>query len=650
MPEIRMLDLNSKEATAVLAKLNKNEPVSEDLFRAFLRYADEEYYSGDLNFISDFEYDRFARQFKDTFGKAHKVIGTSKAIKGFTKAKHEIPMGSLEEFDTSVDVVDSIKKWATKNSKEDLYCTSEKLDGLSVSLKYENGNLVQALTRGDGFEGDDITQNVLKMGTHTALRYPLTGFLRGEIILLKSVKRQHFPDFANERNGAVGLIKRINGDGCEKLSIFCYKVYSKDLNFRTETDILDFIKNTLGLKTPRYYTTSLEILIALHNRYESEVREKLDYLLDGLVVNINDLARQVEITSNELLPEYGRKFKFESEEAQTELLQVKAQVGRTGAITPLGILEPVFCGGTTISKATLHNYDEIERLGVQAGDVVAVIRSKDVIPKIVRVVRKNEYSLPVLPPSKCPVCGSKVEKEEVTYYCRNEECGARTSKALTYWLSTLNILNMGEKIVEGLVESGKLKTIPDFYKLTVEDISTLDHQGVKNATKILNEIHSKKEISLPDLLAGIGIRNLSRKRAEILEDNFTSLENILSIKTSDLIAIDGFEEKLALTIVSGLRAKNPLIQEILRYVRIKEKVTGALSGKSFCFSGFRDDALELQIKSKGGKIANGVSKKLDYLVIKNKSVKTTKVSKAESYGTQIIDPNDLEKMLHNTLF
>jgi len=359
---------------------------------------------------------------------------------------------------------------------------------------------------------------------------------------------------------------------------------------------------------------------------------------------------QTEITDNELFPEYARKFKFEAEKAETELLQVVSQVGRTGAITPLAILDPVLCGGTLISKATLHNYDEIDRLGIEAGDIIQVIRSKDVIPKITKVIRKNEYSTPIKRPKKCPVCASLLEKEDTIYYCRNEYCGARVAKALLHWLNVLGLKNMGEKLVEALIDAGKLKSIPDFYKLKIEDIAELDRQGIKNATKILKEINSKTVITVSELLSGLNIRSLSVKRAEILEDNFGDLEHILALKIKDIVNIEGFEIKLATFIVTGLKAKAPLIKEILKYVNIKKKIEGALTDKSFCFSGFRDDSLEKNIKAKGGRIASGVSKKLDYLVVKNKNSTTSKIKKTQDYGIQILDPDDLHGILHNCLF
>ena len=644
------LDLQDKLIYKKL--LNNDNSITEKESLDFIEKCTGYYYTGD-SLISDAEYDVFKKFHEITF-QTTLQIGTKETLKGFAKAAHGIPMGSLTEFDTSVDVIKDIQKWYDKNCQDEDICSSEKLDGLSVSIKFDKGILNQGLTRGDGFEGDDITANVLKMArVPNKLPIPFSGYLRGEIALLKSVKQKYFPKMANERNGAVGITKRKNGEGCEHLDIFFYKLYpdkDQNLNFKTETELLDYIKNDLGLLTPRYYTTSLKTLLALHERYEEDVREKLDYIIDGLVVNVNSIERQIEITDNELLPEYARKFKFEAEKAETELLQVITQVGRTGAITPLAILDPVVCGGTLISKATLHNFDEIERLGIEAGDVIQVIRSKDVIPKITGVVRKNEYSSPIKRPKVCPVCASPLEKDDTTYFCRNDYCGARVAKALLHWLNVLGLKNMGEKLIEALIDSGKLKAIPDFYKLKLEDISELDRQGVKNATKILKEINSKTTITVSELLAGLNIKSLSVKRAEILEDNFGDLDHILKLKTRDIVNLEGFEAKLATFIVSGLMAKAPLIKEILKYINIKKKVEGALTGKSFCFSGFRDPDLETKLKAKGGRIASGVSKKLDYLIVRNKNGTTSKIKKAKSYGISVLDPDDLHGVLNNTLF
>jgi len=602
--------------------------------------------------ISDDEFDYLKKEFTKKFGKEPEILGTEKVLnKGFKKVQHDDPMGSLTEFNPDIDVSQEIQKWMKKYGIEDEFCTSEKLDGLSVNIKWFEGKLVQALTRGDGNEGDDITKNIKNSpNVPHLLPIPYSGSVRGEIVLLKSVCKKHFPQYANPRNGAVGLVKRLDGVGSEHLSVKFFKLNDNSSTFETEMQELDFIKNKLGLETPRYYKVSLKTLMALHRRYETEVREKLDYLLDGLVVSANCKKKQSEILENPLLPEYARKFKFESEKAETELLMVKNQVGRTGAITPLAILEPVICGGTKITKATLHNYDEIQRLGIKIGDFITVIRSKDVIPKITGVARKGEFEKDIRPPKNCPVCSSELKKEDTIIYCVNDYCGAKTTKSLLHWLNVLNIKNMGEKIVEGLIDKSSLKTIPDFYKLRIEDIANMDGQGTKNATKILREINSKKTLTISEILAGIGIRNLSVKRAEILEDQFGTLENIMELKTSDILKLDGFEIKLATYIVTGLKTKASLIEEILKHIKVKSKVGGTLAGKSFCFSGFRDPKLEDKIKAKGGRIASGVSKKLNYLVVRNKNGTTSKLEKSRKYGINIIEPDELVGLVDNTLF
>jgi DNA ligase (NAD+) len=641
------MDLKDK---IIFQSLKNNNSVDENDFKFFLQKMSDSYYIGNTQIIdSDFDY--FRNIFIEKFNYDPIKIGSNKNLnKGFLKVKHEIPMGSLTEFNTKEDVCKDISKWIKKYSEKDEFCVSEKLDGLSVSVKYENGELVQALTRGDGFEGDDITQNLLKIKGIIKLPINYSGFLRGEIVLRKSVKNNYFPHYANERNGAVGLIKRIDGEGCEHLDVYFFKCEKSNFNFETEYDFLNFIKNKLNVLTPRFYKVNLKTLLALHQRYENEVRDKLDYLLDGLVVNINNIANQKKILENPLLPEYARKFKFTSEEAITELLMIKNQVGRTGAITPLAILKPVHCGGTQISKATLHNYDEIKRLKIKIGDYVKIVRSKDVIPKIIGTAYSGDYEEEILTPTNCPECNTEVKKEETLIFCPNDYCSAKISKSLVHWVNVLNIKNMGEKIIESLIESKKLNTIPDFYKLKIEDIASLEGQGVKNATKILNELHSKKEIILSEFLAGLNIRNLSIKRAEILENEFKNLENILNLKTNELIKLDGFEDRLCQYIITGLKAKQNLIQELLKFVKIKKKEEGILSGKQFCFSGFRDEKLTNLIKSKGGSFSENFSKKINYLVVKNKEITTSKTLKAKQYGIEIINPDDLEKMVTKFLF
>jgi len=628
------------------------EEMPEKNFKEFLIRAADVYYTSAEILLTDDVFDFYKTFFIEKFKYNPVGIGTKQPLKGFQKATHSIPMGSLNEFDINKDVQAEILKWANKYANKNVFCTSEKLDGLSVSAQYVKGQLIQALTRGDGFEGDDITSNVRKMiGVRENLPIPFTGFLRGEIVLQISLWKEYFPHFANPRNGAAGLTKRKDGEGCEHLTIKFYKLYSEEESFDSEKDLLDFIKDTLKLPTPNYFKTNIQTAIELHKRYEAGIREKLDYLLDGLVVSINDINQQNKILETPLLPEYARKFKFQSEKATTKLIGVRNQVGRTGAVTPLALLEPVACGGTIISKATLHNYDEIKRLGIKIGDEIILVRSKDVIPKIIGISNKDEEGIDIIEPRECPVCSEFLERKETILYCINEDCDARVTKTILHWLNILKIKNLGIKLIEKLTNNGNLRKIPDLYRLNIEDISEIDGQGIRNAKKVLKELHSKKEVSVAEILAGINIKNLSIKRAEILEDNFVSLEKILKLDKKQLLSLDGFEEKLSTYVYEGIRNKKELINEILNYVKIKKKIEGGeLEGKSFCFSGFRDNNLEESIKRNGGRINSGVSRKLTYLVVKNKNTTTEKIKKALSYGTVLLEPSDVECMINPSLF
>jgi len=636
----------------IYERIKANKEVTENEFRELLTDASDAYYISTNLIMEDDVFDYLKDKFIQIYKYNPVEIGTNKSLKGFIKVRHSIPMGSLEEFNTKKDVEEEIKKWGNKYADENVFCTAEKLDGLSVDVYFNSGSLEQALTRGDGDFGDDITRNVLKMSSiNSELPVEITGHIRGEIILPIPLWKEHYPHFANPRSGAVGLTKRLDGEGCEHLQIRFFKIYTEDVIFTSEKESLDFIKQKLKLLTPRYWKTNIQTLIALHKKYESELREKADYLLDGLVVSIDSIKRQNEILENPLLPEYARKYKFESEKATTQLIGVRNQVGRTGAITPLAILEPVVCGGTLISKPTLHNYEEIERLGIKIGDIIIVVRSKDVIPKIIGIASKDPEGIEIKIPIICPVCKTPLERVDTIIYCTNEDCDARVLRGILHWLGVLKIKNLGVKLTEALINNEKLRKIPDLYNLKIEDISEIDGQGVKNATKILREINSKKEISIAKLLAGINIKNLSIKRAEILEDNFGTLNKILNLEKKEILSLEGFEDKLSTSVYEGINNKKDLITEILHHIKIEEKMSGGkLEGKTFCFSGFRNNKLEEEITKNGGRINSGVSKKLIYLVVKNKNSTTEKIKKARSYGTEIIEPDDLDKMLHKGLF
>ena len=636
-------------------KIKNNEGVSEKEFSDFLVNASDAYYTSEELLLEDSEFDKLKKIFISKYNYNPIQIGSTKALnKGFKKIKHNIPIGSLEEFDIDKNIEEEINKWFSKYaSKDELLCVEDKADGLTVSISYTNGKLVQALTRGDGIQGEDITVNVRKMqGVPEILSIPLTCELKGEIVLTKKDHLEHLPHLKNTRNGAVGVTKRLDGEGCQYLTVYFYKLYCDDLKFKTETEMMNYLKNDLKLNTPRYYQIPLKLLIPLHTRYVLEVREKLLFDIDGLVVNFDNKELQNKISDDILYPEYARKYKFNAEEGKAEVLEVLHKIGRTGVLTPLALLSPTLLLGATVQRATLHNYDEIERLGLKIGDIVGIIRSKDVIPKITRVLKSNA-GLPIETPKVCPECGTPIVKEEVRVFCPNEDCGARILKSLIHWLEVLKVKNAGIKLVEKLVNDEKLNSIADFYRLKQEDIACLDGQGEKNAKKILRELNEKRQLSVYELLAGLGIKNLGVKNAQILEDNFGTLDNILNISIESLVKLDGFQEKLASDIVSGLKQKEDLIKDLLNYIQIKKSAEGNLTGKSFCFSGFRDVTLEELIKKRGGKIANDVSKKLNYLVVQNKNGTTGKIAKAREYaslGVQIIDPSELEPMVKDLLF
>lgn len=634
-------------ALAVFDKFKKGQVITEQEYKHLLNTANDCFHSSSKPIISDDEYDFLKKEFIEKYKYNPVALGSSKPLnKGFSKIDLEIPMGSLEEFDTKTDVIQEIYKWAKKYAEKDVFCASEKLDGLSVYCKYISGKLVQAVTRGDGFQGEDITNNVKKMmDIPSELPIPFNGFLRGEIILLKSRWQKYFPNYKNTRNGAAGLIKRLDGVGCEYLTIRFYKIYPKDINFKSETESLDYIANDLKLPTPKYFKTNINTIIALQKKYHDSLRAKLDYDIDGIVVNIDSIENQEKVNDDMLLPTASRKFKFESEQAITILNTVRNQVGRTGVVTPVAFVEPVVCGGVLISKITLHNYDEIERLKIRKGDKIKIVRSKDVIPKIVGVVEHDPDGFDIDIPERCPECDNLLIKKDALLYCTNPYCDARNLKSLLHWLTVLNIKHMGTKVVESLINAGKLNTVSDFYKLKVYDIASLERQGDRNAEKMLRELHDKKEIELSELLTGMNISHLGLKYAQILEDNFENLEKVFSLKEKDLLNLDGFDTKLANYIIEGLSQKKELIYDVLNYIKIKEKKKGLLTDKSFCFSGFRDNKLEQRIKDNGGRLASGVSKNLDFLIVRNKNGTTEKINKAKKYGTKILEPQDLEPML-----
>jgi len=428
-----------------------------------------------------------------------KIVGAPVVASEWKKAKHQIPMGSLNKVNLPNELVD----WAKDKSKDNWFVT-QKLDGLSIELVYEQGKLVQAITRGDGETGEDITINVVRMnGVNSDLQIDFTGSLRGEIIMLKSVWKTHFADKANPRNAASGVSKRLDSVGSDKLNIFFYQVLG-DVDLSTEEEQFLWLKQH-GLGVPDYWVYQNIDEVNLHWRqYQDTEREKLDYDIDGLVVRLNDLTSQMALGDKDLRPLGAIAFKFDNEARESVIRDIIWQVGNSGRITPVAVVDPVQLVGATVTRASIYNMSYIEELGLDIGASVLVARANDVIPRIEELVKGTGQLAKA--PEFCPECGTTTKMDGENLMCPNtKDCPAQVIGRIKNWVTELNLLEWGDTLIEKLVGAKKVQTVADLYKLEPKDIAGLDRLGDKTANKCHAILWENSEIPLEVFLGGLSI-------------------------------------------------------------------------------------------------------------------------------------------------
>lgn len=616
----------------------------------FLTKANDAYYNTGEAVMTDKEYDDLRDEFTDRFPD-HEFVKSVGAIildqATFAKVKHEIPMGSQAKVNTSAELMDWSVKQQEKVKTKFSYVISEKIDGFSLSLKYVQGELVQAITRGDGVTGEDVTVNVKKMKqVPLTLSKKLSAIFRGEAVLFIADFNEFFGDKANPRNAAAGTVRRLDGERCEHLTFLCYDILSSDVKLKTEVEKFKTI-NQLGFASPKISEAkNTEEVIKVWQEYESGKRQNSEYEMDGLVVTVNDLESQNILGIVDQRPRFSRAFKFSAQMGETEIERVEWFVGRTGRITPVAVVKPIKLAGVTISNITLHNLSEINRLGVTLNSKVLIKRAGDVIPKIEQVIKVGKTPIEI--PEQCPSCQEDTSAEDIFLWCRNKTCPAQGYGTLLHWVKSLEIKGFGDELVQQLFDA-KLVTEPaDFYKLTVEDIASLERRGEKSATKVLEALHAKKELTVPEFIKGLGITQVSDKIAEVVQAQYNSLEEITDASVEDLSAIHGIGNIFAEKLINGLKDRKSIVKNLLTHVTLKkyQMVSGGiLSEQSFCFTGVRDKNLEKDIARLGGKIVSGVAKTLTYLVAKDLEESSSKLIKARELGVQILTLSEAQKVV-----
>ena len=596
--------------------------------------------------VSDRVFDAWVDELKllDPKNKAVTNIGAP-VNSEWKKAKHQIPMGSLDKVNTP----DELSKWVENSCPDGKLLITEKLDGLSIEVIYENGKLVQAITRGDGEIGEDITVNVVKMGgVLSQLKDNFTGSLRGEIIMKKSVHKQHFADKANPRNAASGVSKRLDSVGVDKLNILFYQALG-DVDFGVEQAQFAWLVYQ-GLDTPNWWVVKTDDAVnKFWRKYQDENREKLDYDIDGLVIRVDDIVKQIALGEKDWRPKGAIAFKFDNEGRESTINDIVWQVGNSGRLIPVAIIDPVQLVGATVTKASIYNMSYIEELQLDIGAKVIVVRANDVIPRIEELVKGTGKVAKA--PKQCPACNASTEMVGENLMCTNPTtCPAQVVGRIKNWIAELNLLEWGDTLIEKLVESDKVKNVADLYKLDPKDIASLDRLGDKTANKVHEILWTNNEVPLEVFLGALSIEMIGKTSIKLIMDSgCNTLEKFGQLKAEHFEQVSGIGPIKAKCLENGLKKNQKLILDLLdNGVKIKPIVVGKLTGKSFAITGslsIKRAEVEKMIADNGGTVKSSVGKGLNYLIIADPQSTSRKAQSARKLGTILIDENHFLGMI-----
>jgi DNA ligase (NAD+) len=630
---------------------SSSKPTRVAELAALLRKYKDAYYNGEP-LVTDAAYDALEDELRG-LDPEHAVLQSigapvpDEVVTEWEKERHAIPMGSLNKVVNEAE----FRQWAQRcdqlgeESKlapisKDLLVT-EKLDGLSLAVNYENGKLVSAITRGDGHVGENITPNARRMkGVPAKLPKKLNVSVRGEIILKLSDMKNGFPGYdAPPRNKAAGTSKRFNGAGCEWLTVMFYDLEGGE-EFATEKEKFEQLEK-LGLIVPPFAVTDIEGAQKIHEDYAKKKRAALDYEIDGLVVRANELRAQHLLGELADRPRAAVAYKFASLAKVSKVIAINWETGPTGRVTPIANVEPIEIGGAVVQFVVLHNVSNIERLGIGVGDEVLVSRRNDVIPHLEEVVVKHGETS--IAPTACATCKAELTRKGEYLVCTNLECKAVVAGRIHRWVGTQDIHEWGDKLIMQLVEAKLVKEPADLYRLEPEDIAKLERRGMLIAKKALDNLHAKLPLTLPIFLASLGIDEFAFESAKlIVSSGYDTLEKVQAVSADELAQIKGMGAIKAKNIVAGLKTRAEEIER-LRAVGIEPvapSAGGFLSGKSFCFTGSLSrprKEYEGLVEKNGGTLLSGVTKELNYLVMSDPTSASTKAEKARKYGTECIN-------------
>lgn len=644
--------------------------------RATLRYHSDRYYNDDAPEIEDYEYDMMMRELKgleekypefDSADSPTKRVG-GKADNSFASVEHTVRMESLQDAFSKEEIFDFDRR-VKENVSDVHYVVEPKIDGLSVSLEYVNGEFFRGSTRGDGNVGEDVSGNLrvihnIPLKLNHALPYIE---VRGEVYMPKKsfdrlVDRQLINDekpFKNPRNAAAGSLRQKDSKvaATRGLDIFVFNIQQiegKELTSHKES--LDYLKE-LGFNTIPYYERVDDIETAFEKVLQiGEKRGELEFDIDGAVIKVDDFSEREQLGSTAKFPKWAVAFKYPPEEKQTEILDIEITVGRTGKLTPTAVLSPVHLAGTTVSRATLHNQDFINEKGVNIGDIVTVRKAGDIIPEVLCVNEKRSNGSFVYP-ERCPSCNEKVVREEgeSDIRCINPECPAQLLRNLIHYCSrdAMDIEGLGPSIIETFVNEGMIKTVTDIYRLDKEKIASLDGFQQTSANNIIDSVNNSKNNDLSKLIFALGIRHIGAKAAKLLSDEFKNIDNLMNASLEAISDIDGFGDIMAKSAFDFFQSESAreLIADLKSFgVNTESKTVindNRFEGMTFVLTGTlptykRSEASKI-IESFGGKTSSSVSKKTSYVLSGESS--GSKLDKANQLGIPVIDENEFNEMI-----
>ena len=646
--------------------------------RDLVRYHSRLYYELDAPELDDYEYDLLYHELLDlenafpeliTPDSPTQKVGGAASMK-FEPVRHAVQMGSLQDVFSYEELYEFDNRVRSVINDPE-YVVETKIDGLSVSLEYRNGMFVRGSTRGDGFVGEDVTHNLLTIASiPKKINCPQVSYLelRGEVYISKETFRKLVDaqelagekPFKNPRNAAAGSLRQKDPKISAKrgLDIFIFNIQQcEGKTFESHSESLDFVKS-LGFPVSVLYNRYKNIHEAVENiKYIGENRDNFSFDIDGAVIKVINLSDRELLGATAKYPKWAVAFKYPPEEKITKLLDIEVQVGRTGALTPTAVFEPIQLAGTSVSRAVLHNQDFIDSKNINIGDSIIVRKAGEIIPEVVALAAKGPNEGTFKLPEFCPACGTKAVREgdEAVLRCPNPDCPAQLLRNLIHFASrdAMDIDGMGPAVLTALVENGIVKSQPDIYGIIATDISSIERMGEKSAANLIAAIEKSKSAGLSKVIYALGIRNIGQKTADILADRFENIDELMSADFDELCSIEGFGEIMAKSVVDyfSLEQSKNLIQRLKDYgvdmTAEKKEKSNLFEGLTFVLTGTlptmtRNEASDI-ITANGGKVSSSVSKKTSFVLAGEEA--GSKLTKAQNLGIKIIDENEFLKMI-----